>query len=763
MSQHIYTYDPANDQLNEIGGAGHVIKNESGTSFAKRENLQFNGLEVTDDATNNATIVTAIETNFVGTWAQWQALTLAERAQYKTVDLTDDFNGDPIDSVPTEGSPHAVSSGGVYDQIGDLDDLETTAKSNLVAAINEAAQSGGGGGGGSTVSVNTTDSELFGKTVTLTDGVTTLTKTISNLGVALFEGVTMIGEITVSCENVSVELEIPYYGKYAVTIEGGFKYDSWLAAGRVAETFESLDAVLEDEPTLRQLFLVHDAVDYLASQTVNTDVEKIFNTDLAAKWINLSDYALDHFEAVSGIKSIMDTADKYFYGEWVITDSTTTPPTWGPKGNVPVMTADDAPYGKASATTIYSNDYPAWKAFDDSTTSAWTSSTDGRLNARLVYKSANPMCIKRFWVIAQYSTGALSDARIKNYAIEGSNDGTTWETIYTGIYTAGAEGEVVDTPNNSTYYLYHSLKVIDNYTTYASGATKLQFYGRELKVSVPTMTSNTVPYGQTYSSAIASGYDAYKAFDGNDTTYWQPNPTTSGSITYVFVDPVCVKKVSWKDYNGIQRTGEFRIKARTTEDEEYITLYEGTATSPVDSVTIENDNYYKYYRFEIVNNVSNIALATLQFYGLDYSEKEFESGSTKKWLYDHGVELVELDSNRTGSVPFIAPTKEDNQIYFPGTSQATSNVIGTSQLMDLTDYSLIRWGDGDKGVVYNIFGYLYISTGTNLSNTNLASQAVSEMGVPHGLDVSSINDDAYISITSGYDTRSYSLTELWLE
>ena len=33
------------------------------------------------------------------------------------------------------------------EDIGDLSDLETTDKSNLVAAINEAAQSGGGGGG----------------------------------------------------------------------------------------------------------------------------------------------------------------------------------------------------------------------------------------------------------------------------------------------------------------------------------------------------------------------------------------------------------------------------------------------------------------------------------------------------------------------------------------------------------------------------------------------------------------------------------------
>ena len=36
--------------------------------------------------------------------------------------------------------------GDLRSDLGDLDDLQTTAKSNLVAAINEAAQSGGGGG-----------------------------------------------------------------------------------------------------------------------------------------------------------------------------------------------------------------------------------------------------------------------------------------------------------------------------------------------------------------------------------------------------------------------------------------------------------------------------------------------------------------------------------------------------------------------------------------------------------------------------------------
>lgn len=46
------------------------------------------------------------------------------------------------------------------DDIGDLSDLETEDKSNLVAAINEAAQSGGGGGGGSVSPYTSNPAEL---------------------------------------------------------------------------------------------------------------------------------------------------------------------------------------------------------------------------------------------------------------------------------------------------------------------------------------------------------------------------------------------------------------------------------------------------------------------------------------------------------------------------------------------------------------------------------------------------------------------------
>ena len=53
------------------------------------------------------------------------------------------------DSAPTANSENLVKSGGVKTYVdgktGDLSQLQTEAKNNLVAAINEAAQSGGGG------------------------------------------------------------------------------------------------------------------------------------------------------------------------------------------------------------------------------------------------------------------------------------------------------------------------------------------------------------------------------------------------------------------------------------------------------------------------------------------------------------------------------------------------------------------------------------------------------------------------------------------
>ena len=60
-------------------------------------------------------------------------------------------NGDVISAAKLNNAEGGIEANDLAisdlkSDLGDLDDLQTTAKNNLVAAINEAAQSGGGGG-----------------------------------------------------------------------------------------------------------------------------------------------------------------------------------------------------------------------------------------------------------------------------------------------------------------------------------------------------------------------------------------------------------------------------------------------------------------------------------------------------------------------------------------------------------------------------------------------------------------------------------------
>ena len=76
--------------------------------------------------------------------------------------------------------------------------------------------------GGSTITVRTSESDLYGKSVTITDGGTTLTRTFSNTGVAIFSGVTLTGSLTVSATGTSQTatktINVQYYSAYTVIL-----------------------------------------------------------------------------------------------------------------------------------------------------------------------------------------------------------------------------------------------------------------------------------------------------------------------------------------------------------------------------------------------------------------------------------------------------------------------------------------------------------------------------------------------------------------
>lgn len=80
---------------------------------------------------------------------------------------------------------------------------------------------------GSTVLAVTTDSALYGRTVTLTDGTHTMTETMGNDGECYFTDVTMFGSVTLSCTDsqgneAKASLNLTYFGTYQCNLTLNF-------------------------------------------------------------------------------------------------------------------------------------------------------------------------------------------------------------------------------------------------------------------------------------------------------------------------------------------------------------------------------------------------------------------------------------------------------------------------------------------------------------------------------------------------------------
>ena len=123
---------------------GHEIVDTSDTALPQRSKLKVNGATITDDSTNDTTIVEVdeytagrgigidsnkevsvddkIRTTFIGTKAEWEALTNVQKAEFELVDITDDpcGSGIVVVDVVADGNMNAVTSSATYNAIQNL-------------------------------------------------------------------------------------------------------------------------------------------------------------------------------------------------------------------------------------------------------------------------------------------------------------------------------------------------------------------------------------------------------------------------------------------------------------------------------------------------------------------------------------------------------------------------------------------------------------------------------------------------------------------
>lgn len=194
--------------------------------------------------------------------------------------------------------------------------------------------------------------------------------------------------------------------------------------------------------------------------------DAVFNEDATAmSYIGLNNYAANTLLADSDwLTAICNST----YFESVL------------NAKVPTMTSDTTPSGVASASSKSEN---AWYAFDNATAnwgSAQTVSAGGSQWIQYQFDSANSA--KRV-EITPYARDTKK--RLKNYKIQGSNDGSNFTDIHSGtLPNVTTSGVVYETTtviiSNSNSYLYYRLYCVDSYDdAHEFYINKLQFYGRE--------------------------------------------------------------------------------------------------------------------------------------------------------------------------------------------------------------------------------------------------------------------------------------------
>lgn len=155
-----------------------------------------------------------------------------------------------------------------------------------------------------------------------------------------------------------------------------------------------------------------------------------------------------------------------------------------------------------------------------------------------------------------------------------------------------------------------------------------------LHTSTPTMTSDTMPYGECVSSSVLyAGYERYRAFDKVASTGWQPSAAAIGQwIGFDFKIPMFVKKVTERDYGSTYGRSKIQIIASDDGTNWDVISSNNVTGGSNNTINIYDTTVSKRY-WAIKDNVggsNNWEVHELDFYGR-------MDGGVQTWLRSGGI------------------------------------------------------------------------------------------------------------------------------
>ena len=551
-------------------------------------------------------------------------------------------------------------------------------------------------GGGSTILVTTSESTLYGQTVTLSDGTTTLTGTFSNAGECEFTGVMMVGTLTAASGTASTSINVPYFGVYSIilslfsaTITATYPEDKG-ATCTCTGNGESYTA--SGSP---YTFTVHGAGEYRVTATLDgksiTDVIQI-TTDGQSETatINFGTIVVTYDNAFRGLP-ITCTKDSsvytktapssgntmYFYpnitGNWVIS-GTVSGTSYSKTANVTSLSTsvsvslETVPDGK---TTTPTDDIEKWLQCGQITGKSYTT-------------------LSQVLADAETYERLLSDSNACDYM----KRSTTW---------AVAEGQV------------------------------------------PVMTSDTTPSGECIASSDETGNEPYKAFDNDNSTFWNAGVTFAANthwVGYKFSSPTKISRVGLFPRLSTGAASNIvvsvRIEARNTNDATWTTIVPSfnfshvvkNASDQVEVIkdvsaeytTVSYDECRVFYESLVSGASYGASMAGIQFYEADITTSQ--DAMMRLGKYDYACYVLRDDNTWNTAINNSAYAS-----YIPASPTGQTNIIVTAHGGDTVYYmengspvtlttadsdtgiGTVDWSDLPKGAIT-----LYSSTAKNPSD-----------------------------------------------
>ena len=200
----------------------------------------------------------------------------------------------------------------------------------------------------------------------------------------------------------------------------------------------------------------------------------------------------------------------------------------------------------------------------------------------------------------RYRDGDLYKDTTTTTVVEGTPEDYTYTTeeVVPVEVTADEEYNYTEFVPSTQFDYY-----IDSNKLYHLAANKRTYYKYEYRDFVqPILTANGTLGGKSFAVAVDSRYDdysAYKALDGNTSTSWQSNGTTSAGTYFKMYNPnpLNITKIVW---SGTPKYGTITagIVYGSNDDIDYVELatFSGGTTSGGTMDLSNNTNYYKYYK-----------------------------------------------------------------------------------------------------------------------------------------------------------------------